>query len=154
MTVKTQKWEPPSGSWENLIMTIDTVEKDTKDGSLQVYLHWNDGRKSKHSAPTCYKKAPQKMLHFYEMHLVFKEGTRKPAPVPGESPPGVGGKKGEYEELLSGGPGGVDPVADSAELETIDNVEEHPEVMEHTSDLSVEEGMSGIIGGPAPGANG
>ena len=63
----TSFWEPPSGSWENDVLAIDTIESN-KDG-LQVYLHWEDGKKSKHAIETIYKKCPQKMLRFYEQHL-------------------------------------------------------------------------------------
>ena len=35
--------------------------------------HRNNGRKSMHSLDVVYKKCPQRMLTFYEQHLVFKD---------------------------------------------------------------------------------
>ncbi|KAI9681847.1 MAG: hypothetical protein M1829_000592 [Trizodia sp. TS-e1964] len=66
-------WSPPSGSWEDEINGVDTIENDLKDG-LQVYLHWKNGRKTRHPIDKVYLKCPQRMLTFYENHLVFKEG--------------------------------------------------------------------------------
>jgi len=65
------KWKPPPGSWEEEIQAIDTLEKTEK--GLICYLQWANGRKSQHEVHTVYKKAPQRMLKFYEQHLVFKE---------------------------------------------------------------------------------
>ncbi|KAI9794615.1 MAG: hypothetical protein M1816_004502 [Peltula sp. TS41687] len=66
-------WKPPSGTWEDDIQAIDTVEMD--EGGLFVYLHWNNGRKSRHPMEKIYKHCPQKMLKFYEQHLQFREGA-------------------------------------------------------------------------------
>lgn len=78
--VKKPNWAPPSGSWEGAIQAVDTIEMDSETDTLNVFLHWNDGRKSKHPIEVCYKKCPQKMLHFYEQHLVFKEGEGLASP--------------------------------------------------------------------------
>lgn len=67
------KWKPPAGSWEDEIQAIDTIEKTDK--GLICYVQWGNGKKSQHEVHTVYKKAPQRMLHFYEQHLVFKEST-------------------------------------------------------------------------------
>ncbi|KAI9821509.1 MAG: hypothetical protein M1826_000631 [Phylliscum demangeonii] len=71
-TTVQDKWKPPSGSWEEAVQAIDTIEQDGK--FMQVYLHWENGKKTKHPIDYVYKKCPQKMLHFYEQHLVFREG--------------------------------------------------------------------------------
>ncbi|KAI9709666.1 MAG: hypothetical protein M1812_007644 [Candelaria pacifica] len=72
-TPGNKKWTPPAGSWENEVMGVDTIEQTQEDG-LQVFLAWNNGHKSKHPIEVTYKRCPLKMLHFYEQHLVFKEG--------------------------------------------------------------------------------
>ncbi|KAI9772371.1 MAG: hypothetical protein M1835_006275 [Candelina submexicana] len=72
-TSGNKKWTPPAGSWEDEVMNVDTIEQ-TQDEGLQVFLGWNNGHKSKHPIEVTYKRCPLKMLHFYEQHLVFKEG--------------------------------------------------------------------------------
>ncbi|KAH6985512.1 hypothetical protein EDB80DRAFT_656049 [Ilyonectria destructans] len=67
-TVKN--WSPPSGSWEDEIDTIDACE-DGGNGKLVVFLIWKNGEKTKHDTQTIYKKCPQKMLQFYERHIVI-----------------------------------------------------------------------------------
>ncbi|KAH8657253.1 chromo domain-like protein [Ilyonectria robusta] len=67
-TVKN--WSPPSGSWEDEIETIDACE-DGGNGKLVVFLIWKNGEKTKHDTQTIYKKCPQKMLQFYEHHIVM-----------------------------------------------------------------------------------
>jgi chromobox protein 1 len=52
-------WEPPKGSWENEVQAVDTIEQDRR--GLQVYLHWNNGRKSTHAIETAKKKCPMKV---------------------------------------------------------------------------------------------
>lgn len=71
--VEEPKWKPPAGSWEDEISAIDTIEKTEK--GLICYIQWGNGKKSQHEVHTVYKKAPQRMLKFYEQHLVFKETT-------------------------------------------------------------------------------
>ncbi|KAA8910048.1 hypothetical protein FN846DRAFT_940463 [Sphaerosporella brunnea] len=68
---KEGKWKPPSGNWEDQITHIDTIEKT--DNGLIAYVQWGNGRKSQHDINVVYKKCPQRMLSFYEQHLVFKE---------------------------------------------------------------------------------
>ena len=52
-------WNAPSGSWEDEIQAVDTIEKDEK--GLHVYLKWNDGRKTRHSIEQTYVKCPLKV---------------------------------------------------------------------------------------------
>ncbi|KAF5134514.1 Chromatin-associated protein swi6 [Metarhizium anisopliae] len=61
-------WQPPAGSWEDEIATIDACE-DEGSGKLVVYLIWKNGQKTKHETSVIYKKCPQKMLQFYERHV-------------------------------------------------------------------------------------
>lgn len=57
--VVKDNWKPPSGSWEEHIQAVDTVEQD--DTGLHVYVQWNNGRKSRHSTEKIYKHCPQKV---------------------------------------------------------------------------------------------
>ncbi|UKZ67717.1 uncharacterized protein TrAtP1_008875 [Trichoderma atroviride] len=71
----SDKWNPPAGSWEDEIDTIDACE-DEGSGRLIVYLVWKNGRKTKHDTKVIYKKCPQKMLAFYERHVrIIREGN-------------------------------------------------------------------------------
>lgn len=58
--VSSDKWNPPAGSWEDEIDTIDACE-DEGSGRLIVYLVWKNGRKTKHDTKVIYKKCPQKV---------------------------------------------------------------------------------------------
>ncbi|OAA51786.1 heterochromatin protein one [Metarhizium rileyi] len=69
-------WQPPAGSWEDEIATIDACE-DEGSGKLVVYLIWKNGKKTKHETPVIYKKCPQKMLQFYERHVkIIREDAK------------------------------------------------------------------------------
>lgn len=79
MDVNPDTWQPPApldNAWDPLVMNVDTIEKDN-NGELWAYLVWNekndDGRfnRSKARLSTCRKACPQKMLTFYEKHVVF-----------------------------------------------------------------------------------
>ncbi|KAL6897007.1 hypothetical protein GGI43DRAFT_428792 [Trichoderma evansii] len=75
--VTSDKWNPPAGSWEDEIDTIDACE-DEGSGRLIVYLVWKNGRKTKHDTKVIYKKCPQKMLAFYERHVrIIREENRQ-----------------------------------------------------------------------------
>ncbi|PKS11481.1 hypothetical protein jhhlp_003245 [Lomentospora prolificans] len=65
---KAGVWQPPAGSWEDHIETIDACE-DEATGKLVVFLNWKNGKKTKHSTEVVYKRCPQKMLRFYENHV-------------------------------------------------------------------------------------
>ncbi|KAI4203403.1 MAG: hypothetical protein LQ350_001924 [Teloschistes chrysophthalmus] len=77
--VNPYTWKPPnpdSNAWDPLIMSVDTIEKDAQN-EMWAYLVWNekneDGRfnRSKARLATCNKACPQRMLQFYEKHVVF-----------------------------------------------------------------------------------
>lgn len=73
-------WSPPPGSWEHEVSHIDTVEQniDPKTGkdARYAYLVWNNQKKTQHPLKHIYTKCPQKMLQYYESHLVFtKDNT-------------------------------------------------------------------------------
>ncbi|RPA84120.1 hypothetical protein BJ508DRAFT_412849 [Ascobolus immersus RN42] len=71
-TKKEEAWKPSSlVDWEKEVESIDTIEKNST--GLVCYIHWKNGHKSQHPITTAYQKCPQKMLKFYEQHLVFKE---------------------------------------------------------------------------------
>ncbi|KAL2315268.1 Chromatin-associated protein swi6 [Schizosaccharomyces pombe] len=59
-------------SWEDLVSSIDTIERKD-DGTLEIYLTWKNGAISHHPSTITNKKCPQKMLQFYESHLTFRE---------------------------------------------------------------------------------
>ncbi|RDL37057.1 uncharacterized protein BP5553_04490 [Venustampulla echinocandica] len=65
------QFSPPSGSWEDEITKIDACEGH--DGEVVVYLTWREGHKTQHPLEQVYKRCPQKMLRFYQSHLVFKK---------------------------------------------------------------------------------
>ncbi|CBX96122.1 hypothetical protein IAQ61_001304 [Plenodomus lingam] len=70
-----KQWSPPPGSWEHDVSHVDTVEeqRDPKTGDLTryAYLVWNNQKKTQHPLKHVYQKCPQKMLAYYESHLVF-----------------------------------------------------------------------------------
>ncbi|KAL9630771.1 MAG: hypothetical protein Q9204_004548 [Flavoplaca sp. TL-2023a] len=77
--VNPDTWKPPpphDNAWENLVMNVDTIEKDDR-GELWAFLVWNEKNeddrfnRSKAKLATCNKACPQKMLRFYEQHVVF-----------------------------------------------------------------------------------
>ncbi|KAL9040201.1 MAG: hypothetical protein Q9180_002059 [Flavoplaca navasiana] len=75
--VNPDTWKPPpphDNAWENLVMNVDTIEKDDR-GELWAFLVWNEKNeddrfnRSKAKLATCNKACPQKMLRFYEQHV-------------------------------------------------------------------------------------
>ncbi|TGO27041.1 hypothetical protein BPAE_0048g00120 [Botrytis paeoniae] len=64
-------FKPPQGSWEDDVVTIEAMEGPNAE--VIVYLTWKGGAKSQHPLHQVYKRCPQKMLSFYERHLVFKK---------------------------------------------------------------------------------
>ncbi|KAG4420056.1 hypothetical protein IFR04_006815 [Cadophora malorum] len=70
-SVAAADFKPPTGSWEDAVVAIDACEGT--EGSVVVYLTWKGGHKTQHPLAQVYKRCPQKMLHFYESHLVFKK---------------------------------------------------------------------------------
>jgi len=69
--VKETEFKPPTGSWEDEVVGIDACEGSA--GAVVVYLTWKGGQKTQHPLVQVYKRCPQKMLKFYESHLVFKK---------------------------------------------------------------------------------
>ncbi|KAK2627153.1 hypothetical protein QTJ16_003119 [Diplocarpon rosae] len=65
------EFKPPTGSWEEAVVAIDACEGT--DNNVVVYLTWKSGHKTQHPLAQVYKRCPQKMLKFYESHLVFKK---------------------------------------------------------------------------------
>ncbi|KAF0531102.1 chromatin organization modifier domain-containing protein [Gigaspora margarita] len=64
-----------SSDWERDIGDIESVE--LKDEKLVVFIAWNSGMRSMHQVEEVNKKAPQKMLSFYQHHLKIKKFVRK-----------------------------------------------------------------------------
>jgi len=69
-SLKKGEFKPPSGSWEEEVIGIDACEGN--EGSVVVYITWKTGDKTQHPLAQVYKRCPQRMLKFYENHLVFK----------------------------------------------------------------------------------
>ncbi|KAK5166965.1 uncharacterized protein LTR77_007694 [Saxophila tyrrhenica] len=76
----------PEGSWESHVLRVHTVleeskpstkpAKGTKDiRTLLGLIEWNDGTKTQHPLAVLRRKCPQKMLDYYEQHLVFRPTT-------------------------------------------------------------------------------
>ncbi|KAH8816062.1 hypothetical protein F5884DRAFT_207431 [Xylogone sp. PMI_703] len=70
---KSGSFKPPSGSWEDEVVEIDACEGH--DGKITVFLTWEGGHRTQHPASQVYHRCPQKMLKFYESHLVFKRNS-------------------------------------------------------------------------------
>lgn len=68
-----KQFQPPAGSWEDEVKAIDAAEGE--HGEVQVYLTWKNGQKTQHPLHVTYQRCPQKMLKFYESHLVFKKNS-------------------------------------------------------------------------------
>ncbi|KAJ5650634.1 uncharacterized protein N7484_004357 [Penicillium longicatenatum] len=66
-------WVPAGKNWDKELDAVDTIVRDPESQGLFVLLVWKNGKKSRVSIETCYEKCPQKMLKFYESHLVFKD---------------------------------------------------------------------------------
>ncbi|KAJ6439188.1 NACHT domain-containing protein [Purpureocillium lavendulum] len=64
------EWTPPAGSWEDEIDSITGFD-DENGGKLTVYLAWKNGKKTQHPTAVVYGKCPQKMLQWYEKHVVI-----------------------------------------------------------------------------------
>ena len=62
-------FKAPLGSWEKDIVGVDTVERDSKDGTLYAYIVWNHGMKSRHPTKVLNTKCSGRMLAFYEAHM-------------------------------------------------------------------------------------
>ncbi|KAF3909461.1 hypothetical protein AA313_de0202982 [Arthrobotrys entomopaga] len=73
-TVKGEpEWDPPAGSWEEDVRMIETLERSGADHIC--YVQWVNGRRSQHPLHVIYQRCPQKMLKFYESHLVFRDSA-------------------------------------------------------------------------------
>jgi chromobox protein 1 len=62
---KKEEWKPPLGSWENHILSIDTIEEVRDESTDELIRHgyvvWNDGTKTRHTLSTLNSQAPQKV---------------------------------------------------------------------------------------------
>ncbi|EIN09440.1 hypothetical protein PUNSTDRAFT_51712 [Punctularia strigosozonata HHB-11173 SS5] len=58
-------------SWEGLVHTIDTVERDD-DENLTVYFRLTNGSHRKERSSVCAEKFPKKLIKFYESNLRWK----------------------------------------------------------------------------------
>jgi chromobox protein 1 len=54
----------PEGSWEDHVQKVDAAEKPDEGeykGVLMLYLEWENGTKTRHTAQLCRQKCPQKV---------------------------------------------------------------------------------------------
>lgn len=70
-------WSPPSGSWEDSIINIDTMEIG-EDGILYAYVVWKDQKRSQHPSAVVNMKCPQKVSAVPAAYaLVTQEADRR-----------------------------------------------------------------------------
>ncbi|KFY00682.1 hypothetical protein O988_03164 [Pseudogymnoascus sp. VKM F-3808] len=72
----SMEFQPPTGSWENEPVVIEQVEEN-EEGVLVVHVVWKGVHRTRHETRVVYKRCPQKMLKFYENHIVFVKGGGK-----------------------------------------------------------------------------
>lgn len=77
-----EAWEPPLGSWEDQVKGVTAIiEADDVDAegtiskkkgaqSLEGLLEWHNGKKTQHKMPVLRQRCPQKLLDYYEGHLL------------------------------------------------------------------------------------
>lgn len=81
------EWEPPLGSWEDHVTRVAAIVEDdvepgvikkgkTEPKDLSGLLEWDNGRKTQHNMQLLRTKCPQRLLDYYESHLVFKGQDR------------------------------------------------------------------------------
>ncbi|EME88393.1 uncharacterized protein MYCFIDRAFT_181237 [Pseudocercospora fijiensis CIRAD86] len=75
----------PVGSWEEHVSAVAAIVESEEVGltkgkkdvqSLEGLLEWNDGRKTQHKMALLRQKCPQRLLDYYESHLVFQGDPR------------------------------------------------------------------------------
>ncbi|RIA96485.1 chromo shadow domain-containing protein [Glomus cerebriforme] len=66
---------PPSNltNWEEAVDDVETVERNSKDSGLMIYLNWKNGHRTRHPASVANLKCPQKIIRFYEERLKFND---------------------------------------------------------------------------------
>jgi len=70
-------WTPPTSweSWEDKVDLIEAVEQRQVTGKRELVVHllWKTGSRTEHLARDVHRRCPQKLLDFYESHLIFRE---------------------------------------------------------------------------------
>ncbi|KAF9437816.1 hypothetical protein BGZ76_010980 [Entomortierella beljakovae] len=73
-------WTPPAtwDSWDSQVDHVVAVEQQkvgegSKEYRLLVHILWKDGKRSTIPSNTVHSKSPQKLLEFYESHLLFQD---------------------------------------------------------------------------------
>ncbi|KAG0646478.1 Chromatin-associated swi6 [Hyphodiscus hymeniophilus] len=62
-TIEQPEFKPPAGSWEDEVISIDTIPEQ---GGQLLSLVWKGGERTQHSLAEVCKRCPQKILKFYE----------------------------------------------------------------------------------------
>lgn len=64
MAEPSSQSEFPKGSWEEHVISVDTMERD-EEGKIYAYLNWKtpeaDGKRSRHKSQVVNQKCPQKV---------------------------------------------------------------------------------------------
>ncbi|KAH9828461.1 putative membrane protein [Teratosphaeria destructans] len=110
----------PVGDWEDHVLRVTSIIEETdlkakrSQKELIGLLEWNNGKKTQHKMKVLRQKVPQKLLDYYEQHLVFtqaggaddvldgvaKMATAAEAATEDADPPA---EEEEEEELHAGG---------------------------------------------------
>ncbi|PWI65116.1 hypothetical protein PCL_07415 [Purpureocillium lilacinum] len=79
-STNAKAWSPPAGSWEDEIESITGFDEED-GGKRRVYITWKNGEKTKHPTDVAHTKFPQKMLEWYERHVVIVRDTGAKCPA-------------------------------------------------------------------------
>lgn len=69
-------WNPPAEwDWEDKVDTIEAVEERQIAGKRELVVHlvWKAGNRTEHLSRDVHRRCPEKLLNFYESHLIFRE---------------------------------------------------------------------------------
>ncbi|GAN01306.1 conserved hypothetical protein [Mucor ambiguus] len=59
--------------WDGKVYKVQYVRRDEDDDQLYAIVRWNDSKLAKYKTSTVAKKAPLKLIEFYENRLSFQE---------------------------------------------------------------------------------
>ena len=69
----------PEGSWEHHVQSVDAIEMSEEGehkGNLMIYLLWNNGSRTQHTALQCRSKCPNKVFPlFITRHLLTRTSS-------------------------------------------------------------------------------
>lgn len=63
--VRATRWEPPKGSWEDEVISVDTVEEQPNHATGQkeryALINWKNGKRTSHPLKVVNQKCPQRV---------------------------------------------------------------------------------------------